>query len=83
MRPTYQRGAGQINDDAQGAEMGAHTPGVMDACKAFTAMQARAAMAGCALHAVAGGYLLCRWDRARQLPDLLAVAAVLLQMGVH
>ena len=83
MRPTYQRGAGQINDNAQGAEMDAHTPTVMDACKSFLTLQARAAIAGYALRTVADGYLLCRWDRARQLPDLLAVAAVLVQMGVR
>ncbi len=51
--------------------------------KNFLTLQARAAMAGYALHELANGYLLCRWDRARQLPDLLAVAAVLLQMGVR
>ena len=83
MYPTNLPGVGQTKDEAQEAEMGVYPTGVMDACKAFTAMKARAAMAGYALHAVADGYLLCRWDRARQMPDLLAVAAVLLQMGVR
>jgi len=51
--------------------------------KNFLTLRARAAMAGYALHELANGYLLCRWDRSRELPDLRAVATVLAQIGVR
>lgn len=49
--------------------------------KSFLTLQARAALAGYALHELADGYLFCERDRARPLPDLRAVASVLLQIG--
>ena len=50
--------------------------------KYFTTLAARAAMTGCTLHELAcGGFLLCRWGMAKELPDLRAVAAMLGRMG--
>jgi len=46
-------------------------------------LAALAARNGIALHELASGYLLCRWGRCRELPDLRAVALLLRQMGVH
>ncbi len=53
--------------------------------KHFATLAAHAAMAGCTLHEVAcGGFLLCRWGMAKELPDLRAVAALLGRMeGAH
>jgi len=51
--------------------------------KARATMTARAALAGCTLHELSGGgFLLCRWGMAKELPDLRAVAALLGRMGV-
>ncbi len=49
----------------------------------FAMLAALAARSGIALHELAGGYLLCRWDRCRELPDLRAVALLLRQMGLR
>lgn len=49
----------------------------------FAMLAALAARSGVALHELAGGYLLCRWGRCRELPDLRAVALLLRQMGVR
>ena len=50
--------------------------------KYFATLAARAAMTGCTLHVLAcGGFLLCRWGMAKELPDLRAVAAMLGRMG--
>jgi len=47
-------------------------------------MTATAALAGWTLHSLSsGGWLLCRWGRARELPDLAAVGALLRQMGAR
>ena len=52
-----------------------------DAERAFSSMQAAAALLGCTLHSLAcGGYLLGRWTVCRELPDLAAVGALLRQM---
>jgi len=52
--------------------------------KPFAKLAARAALAGSTLHALSGGgFLLCRWGMAKELPDLRAVAALLSRMGVR
>ena len=52
--------------------------------KAAANMTATAAMAGWTLRALSsGGWLMCRWGRARELPDLAAVGALLRQMGAR
>ena len=52
--------------------------------KPFAKLAAHAALAGCTLHELAsGGFLLCRWGLAKELPDLRAVAALLSRMGVR
>ena len=52
--------------------------------KPFAKLAAHAAMAGCTLHELSGGgFLLCRWGLAKELPDLRAVAALLSLMGVR
>lgn len=38
--------------------------------KAFAAAAARAALAGYTLHRIDGAYLICRWDRSRELNTL-------------
>ena len=51
--------------------------------KARATMTARVALADCTLHELSGGgFLLCRWGMAKELPDLRAVAALLGRMGV-
>ena len=51
--------------------------------KHFDTLAAQAALAGCTLHELAGGgFLLCRWGMAKELPGLRAVAAMLDRMGV-
>jgi hypothetical protein len=50
--------------------------------KALATMTAQAARCGCALHELAsGGYLLCRWGMARELPCLRAVGNMLRRIG--
>jgi len=50
----------------------------------FSTLAAHAAIAGCGLHELAGGgYLLCKWGMARELPDLRAVVALMRQMGIR
>jgi hypothetical protein len=45
-------------------------------------MTAQAARCGCTLHELAsGGYLLCRWGMARELPCLRAVGNMLRRIG--
>ena len=52
--------------------------------KAVANMTATAAMAGWTLRALSsGGWLMCRWGRARELPDLAAVGALLRQLGAR
>lgn len=52
--------------------------------KAEATMVAGAALVGCTLHRLAsGGWLLCRWGLARELPDLAAVGALLRAMGAR
>ena len=50
--------------------------------KAFTTLQAQAALAGCELHALAaGGFLLSRWGLTRELRSIDEVRQMLAQMG--
>lgn len=50
----------------------------------FFALAAHAAIAGYGLHELAGGgYLLCKWGMARELPDLRAVVALMRQIGIR
>ena len=50
--------------------------------KALATMTAQAARCGCALQELAsGGYLLCRWGMARELPCLRAVGNMLRRIG--
>jgi hypothetical protein len=50
--------------------------------KAVITMMAHAAQAGCTLHELAsGGYLLCRWGMAKELPCLRAVGDLLRRIG--
>lgn len=50
--------------------------------KAFATMTAQAARLGCSLHELAGGgYLLCRWGMAKELPCLRAVGDLLRRIG--
>lgn len=51
--------------------------------KQLRTLQARAALAGFELLALtSGGFLLCRWGKSRELPDLRAAAQALRFMGV-
>jgi hypothetical protein len=50
--------------------------------KAFSTLQARAAVRGCALRALAsGGYLMSQWSYSREVPDLCTVCSLLRRMG--
>ncbi len=50
--------------------------------KALASMQARAALAGCTLHELAGGgYLLCRWNLSAFAPCLRCVGDLLRRIG--
>lgn len=50
--------------------------------KAYTTLQAKAAVARCSLYELAGGgFLLCRGSLSRELPDLHAVSKLLRQIG--
>lgn len=50
--------------------------------KAFTTMQARAALCGCTLHVLAeGGFLVGRWNCSKTVPCLRAVDDLLRQIG--
>ena len=50
--------------------------------KAFTTMQARAALAGCTLIELAdGGFLVGRWNYSKAVPCLRAVGDMLRQIG--
>ena len=50
--------------------------------KHFVTLAEPAARAGYMLHELAcGGFLLCRWGMAKELPDLRAVAAMLGRIG--
>ncbi|MBL8348933.1 MAG: hypothetical protein JNL87_01345 [Burkholderiaceae bacterium] len=48
----------------------------------FAKLSAIASRHRIVLHELAGGYLMSRWSRSRELPDLRAVALLLRQMGV-
>ena len=49
--------------------------------KGLASLKTQAAMAGCGLHELSGGgYLLTRWQLARELPDLRAVSMLLARM---
>jgi len=51
-------------------------------CQHFANMQARAALCGCSLYALAdGGYLVGRWGYSRAVPCLRAVGDLLRQIG--
>jgi len=50
--------------------------------KAFSTLQARAALKGCALRPLAGGgYLMSQWSYSREVPDLRTVGDLLRRMG--
>ena len=50
--------------------------------KAFSTLQARAALKGCALRTLAGGgYLMSQWSYSREVPDLRTVCSLLRRMG--
>lgn len=50
--------------------------------KALATMRARAALAGCTLHALAdGGYLICRWNLSAFAPCLRCVGDLLRRIG--
>ena len=82
--PTSDRADG-ANVGRVGAGQGSESPdcAALDADrKAFTRMTAHAAQAGCALHELAGGgYLLCKWGMAKELPRLRAVGDLIRQIG--
>lgn len=66
---------------AQGTEDAAHCASHGDD-KEFATVAAEAALARCALHELADGtFLVTRWDRARPLPDLRAVAEFVRLVG--
>lgn len=53
-----------------------------DKRKAFTTMQARAALCGCSLNELAdGAFLVSRWNYSKSVPCLRAVADLLSQIG--
>lgn len=80
-------------DDAPTAENGQGATGQSDVdgshCaesevsgKAFATLQARAALKGCQLRALAGGgYLMSQWAYSREVPDLRTVGDLLRRMG--
>ena len=50
--------------------------------KALATMYAKAVQAGCTLHELSGGgFLLCRWGMAKELPCLRAVGDLLRRIG--
>lgn len=50
--------------------------------KAFSTLQARAALRGCTLrHLAGGGYLMSQWTYCREVPDLRTVCSLLRRMG--
>lgn len=58
--------------------------GPADQAKALATLTAQAARIGCQVHELAsGGFLVCRWGMARELPDIAAVGAFLKQMGAR
>lgn len=64
---------------------GAQTPapGVPDQ-KRFATLKAKAALMGIAVHKLAdGGFLACRWNLTKDLPDLDALSRWLHTMGVR
>jgi hypothetical protein len=70
-------------------EHGAEAPGLATpvalsryAAKRFRTLQAKAALCGCELHALAtGGFLLTRWGLTRELRSIDEVAQLLAQIG--
>lgn len=72
--------AAQVSKEV--AQQVSHHCATAEAAKQFRTLQARAALCGCELHALAGGgYLLSRWCLTYELHDTLAVEALLVQMG--
>jgi len=66
----------------QGTADGPDCAALDDDRKAVITMMAHAAQAGCTLHELAsGGYLLCRWGMAKELPCLRAVGDLLRRIG--
>jgi len=50
----------------------------------YLTLRAQAERAGFTLHTLSsGGFVLGRWGLARELPDLAAVAALLLRLGAR
>ena len=77
-------GAKGIGDQRQSEQANCATsPGVDQDDRRFATLAALAAPSGIAIHELTAGYLLCRWGRCRELPDLRAVAALLRQIGVR
>lgn len=83
-RPGHEVFKGQEQDDSRDSQASGYGMQADAERKAVATMSAHAARAGCTLHELAGGgFLLCRWHLARELPDLRAVASLLRQMGVR
>jgi hypothetical protein len=52
--------------------------------KRFATLKAQAALHGIAVHQLAdGGYLVCRWNMTKDVPDLDALSRFLHTMGVR
>lgn len=49
--------------------------------KAFATVAAEGALAGLQVHALAHGYLVCRWNLAKALPDLGATRQFIRQVA--
>jgi hypothetical protein len=82
--PPVASGKGFRVQESAGSEHCASPAAEDQATGRFSTLAAHAAIAGCGLHELAGGgYLLCKWGMARELPDLRAVSALMRQMGIR
>ena len=74
-------GSGQANADQETANP-AIVVDIDAERKAFSTMQARAALCGCTLHELAdGAFLVGRWNCSKVVPCLRAVGDLLCQIG--